>query len=966
MRIPEQAELGGDAGRALAAALAGALALAACAGADDDVSPTPTAPGGSGAEDHTGPSIGASLIPDGQPRGVDVPIDATISDPSGVGFAAVYFRAVGTDYWASALFSGAGADAYRAIIPGSWVGEAGIDWYIEARDASPARNVSYFPPTGPIGPLYFSTLSDPLPFPFAESFEPEDPDTQRWLLGESGWTGYVRGFFDGQNWGLDDRFASDGSWSATHLHGSPYQVAPFEDWLVSPPIDLSAATTVDLYWQERVDHPEYATHRLMISTTSADPANEGFTAVLDPLPTTAGGDWLRSQHVDLSPWAGSPQVFIAFVYEGLWADDWYIDEVTLDLHQPDLSLGAASFEPTGIRPGQGAALSFDVLNAGLAATGPLSIQILPPDGDSLVQVQPSTLTVDPIGPGERRPIGPLSVTVGSGHANHTWIPFTVRMDDGVSQFEESVRLKVGRPAMAFVQITHRYENDIELSLGYAAGDARPYQQVVQQDGGTDGAGVFTWEIDLYDQRGAFPPNIADQRWFVEVGDDSEGNTGTLDVFYLAEGDDLFVAEGLPRDIPDDGSLITVWIPGRAELALAELGQTPEVAAPGVEVSLSPSVYNVAAPPRGPLKGSLRTGDPDVLGLTEAEIPFSYSAVTGQGEVGGIAVAEAPFTFTVSEAHQDSQPLAFTLLLSDGVDNWTLPITVPVPWPVLGAPSLIVADDEVEGAFEDYGLTPTETTALRVLALNSGLLPTFGAVTAAVRVVDDGGAGVVIPEGPYTLAPEPGEGQSGALKAGGRGKSGLIPVEVGLTTDVDTVITLEVTLSDGTLSRTDTVSMPLLEPARNPILAAPDAIGDASGTTWDLTTGGWQLRGNYLQMRWTSATAVDLASEVLYAYLSTDRNYRYAFSLAFGEALLFRWINTTDGGGYWTRQTSPPPSMVVVPVDARSVEVIVDLAEIGMAGRDLFGGASAGQCGGGFCDYAPASAAATGGLVPFRW
>ena len=357
----------------------GALALAslvACGTPPADSSPTPTQAGSATGEDRTGPAINATLLDDNQPRGQEVVVEATITDPSGVAFAALYFRAAGTDFWASESFRNVGGDSYEATIPGSWVGEGGVDWYIEARDASFNRNVSYFPVTGPIGPLYFSTLGEALPFPFEEDFEPEDPDTTRLLLAQTGWTGYVQGFFDGENWQMSSRFSRSGGWSASHLHGSPYQVEGFEDWLVSPPIDLSDAETVELYWHEFIDHPEYATHRLMVSTTSPDPDLLGFVTVFDPLPASEGSGWQESVHVDLSEFAGYPQVFIAFVYEGLWADDWYIDDVVVDTHKPQLVLAEPGFEPDGVRPGDGALLSFGVDNIGLADSGALVAEVM--------------------------------------------------------------------------------------------------------------------------------------------------------------------------------------------------------------------------------------------------------------------------------------------------------------------------------------------------------------------------------------------------------------------------------------------------------------------------------------------------------------------------------------------------------------------------------------------------------------
>ena len=64
-----------------------------------------------------------------------------------------------------------------------------------------------------------------------------------------------------------------------------------------------------------------ANHSLWISTTTPD-VEGAFEKVLD-LPTE---EWERSSLVDLSAWGGNG-VYLAWYYEGQYADDWYIDDV---------------------------------------------------------------------------------------------------------------------------------------------------------------------------------------------------------------------------------------------------------------------------------------------------------------------------------------------------------------------------------------------------------------------------------------------------------------------------------------------------------------------------------------------------------------------------------------------------------------------------------------------------------------
>ncbi|MCA9546014.1 MAG: right-handed parallel beta-helix repeat-containing protein, partial [Myxococcales bacterium] len=100
--------------------------------------------------DSDPPVIAHQPVANGQPPGAAVPVVATITDATGVGNAVLFFRAQGGNVFGATNMVRVGqGDQYTAQIPAFVVGEAGVQYYIEAADTSPIPNVAVSPVGAP-------------------------------------------------------------------------------------------------------------------------------------------------------------------------------------------------------------------------------------------------------------------------------------------------------------------------------------------------------------------------------------------------------------------------------------------------------------------------------------------------------------------------------------------------------------------------------------------------------------------------------------------------------------------------------------------------------------------------------------------------------------------------------------------------------------------------------------------------
>lgn len=100
------------------------------------------------------PTIQHTPISTAQEYGADVPLEATVQDPSGVLFVEVYYRQETSSQWTSRALTLVGGDLYQGRIQGDDVGSAGMRYYLFASDLE--ENESCLPEDCELEPFAFA------------------------------------------------------------------------------------------------------------------------------------------------------------------------------------------------------------------------------------------------------------------------------------------------------------------------------------------------------------------------------------------------------------------------------------------------------------------------------------------------------------------------------------------------------------------------------------------------------------------------------------------------------------------------------------------------------------------------------------------------------------------------------------------------------------------------------------------
>ena len=171
-----------------------------------------------------------------------------------------------------------------------------------------------------------------------------------------GWTRYMQGG-QGTQWVRSTARAVTGVASAFHNYNWSQYV---DGWLVTPQISLGSNGILEFYdYTSFVSWYEYS--GVWISTGSPNPADGDYIELMEF--DNAFSAWTQ-RIVDLSAYAGS-DVYLAFVYQGLDAHGWYIDDVLVYYESaPWLTI---SSEGGTLEPGAGDEMSLFVDATGLTA-----------------------------------------------------------------------------------------------------------------------------------------------------------------------------------------------------------------------------------------------------------------------------------------------------------------------------------------------------------------------------------------------------------------------------------------------------------------------------------------------------------------------------------------------------------------------------------------------------------------------
>ncbi len=243
-----------------------------------------------------------------------------------------------------------------------------------------------------------------------ESFEGSFPP--------AGWQVLDLGTQNNDSWERTSQTARTGTYSAAVFYGP--QGVTQNEWLITPPLDLSGVSQVYMifyeaeeYWSSYGDH-----HRVRVCVGDpSDTAN--FDIVLDMTPSnhTIGGFDGDPVTVDLSAYAGQSQVYVALQYTGVWADNWFVDDILIYSPEPhDVSAEALNL-PIFVRQGTPYTPTVRVHNWG-ANTETFPLVLHGYHGSSLFYAD--TVTVSSLAPGTTQEVSLAPVTFPEAGSNNLY------------------------------------------------------------------------------------------------------------------------------------------------------------------------------------------------------------------------------------------------------------------------------------------------------------------------------------------------------------------------------------------------------------------------------------------------------------------------------------------------------------------------------------------------------------------
>ncbi|MDP2310303.1 MAG: choice-of-anchor J domain-containing protein [Pseudomonadota bacterium] len=845
-------------------------------------------------------------------EGTATTFDVTATDADGVASVTLFHRVEGETSWVQAPMTPGADDVWSATLESSDIDDPGVEYYFKAADHGDAPVSTYLPAEAASEPFALHVAVVGAPLPYVQGFEYDETQA---TLSDLGWANSSVGFY-GYGWATSAAEAQAGAQSAFHSRGYT-GIDAMEDWLITPALDFSAVPDAQVTWQELGRQTPLANHGLYVSVGSRVPEDGDYVAVTELLPAPAEAAWGRSAVYDLSAYAGAPTVYLAWRFVGESSDDWYIDDVRVEALQPDLVLDT-TVSPSPIHPGDDGTLTVSVANLGLVDASELTVTVAFPDGGaSVAEASASIATIASGGTAT----ADFALTVDTDTPDNRYVPVSLTVTEGETSWTVDDQLLVGFMSTASIVYTPSAAGQLDLVLGVGDPDAPAWEQVVHAAATT---GPVALTVDITDQGALLPPAAGDLRWFVRANADV---SGTLDEFTLSYGGVDYAATVLPA--------VTAAVEARAYV--------PEPPAFDVVVSTSPAEL---AP--GDMGASLTlyvTNDGDVTQGAVTVACVSTDADLTVADGGPYALTDVPFgagqsvslaglfAFDIAATHTDSTPLSFDLVLDDGVESWTLPLTVDVPFPYLAVTDIDIDDDGRDGV-----LNADESADLTLAVTNLGGKSTEGALSATLSAESSSTAVVSVSTNAEALR---------ELTAG-RADSNGDPWSVTVTggADGDTVDLL-LTLVDEVRAYEVRTTLVLGEPPWEDLDPRGDPAGDAlDGWDFDLIAGRYRVDDGILQIQLQSATVFDPSS---------------LFIEAWGESTVADWslyrlvvqsgVTSLEGyDGDFTTISTPGLSYP----SATEVQIDLNLADMGLSLDTLSLGFASGWCGPDeyYCDHFP--------------
>jgi hypothetical protein len=625
------------------------------------------------------------------------------------------------------------------------------------------------------------------------------------------------------------------------------------DWLVSPPIDFSDIDRVQVTWQEYgASTVNIGTHGLYISVEGAeDPTIDGaFIPVEANLEAPTEGEFSRSAIIDLSEYAGDYAVRLAWLYQGFYGDDWYIDDVRVEGLTAELEALYLGQDPSPVFPGETVHVDWRITNVSPESAANFTATLALPDGGGTV-LEP-TQNIPDLGGYENTEMG-WDIDLDADVPTDRYRSMELTITDGASTWTFDDRFLIGYLSTANLDFEVSERAITQVTLGRGDPDA-PELSFLAHSGWVESGEKLV--IELTDYADYLPPDVGVERWFARVQTD---RPGAVTSFTIEKGG---VVYGGPES---GGALIEnqplmFYVPRPADPQVNST--SPTDAGPGdAEIPVTILLTNNGASTAGPVTAVLTSSDPHLTlsGTTTFTID---SDIWEEGETHSVAGPLA----SISIDHTSSTPVRAVLELTDGADNWTVPVDIQVPWPVLE-----VIATTIDDSGGDEMLNDGETAELELEIANMGELSTLARMDVVATLSPRSTATATFGENTDRMSSlDPGEADS-------------IDIELASISGADgDALVLDLTFIDETRTYTSEVEIPLGEPTWTTFISPNDATGDSvddSAQTFDFVNGRWRVKDDQIEVILRSAEPYD-----------PDTLFLESWGISSGSPYLFyRWV-----------------------------------------------------------------------------
>ncbi len=855
--------------------------------------------------------------------GEAIPVEVTAEDADGVGGVRAYFRPVGDPVWDTLILEDQGDGTWTGTVPGSAVRPPGVQYYLRGEDQSEFKTASYLPEAGQQGPFVVEVPTRGEPLPYYEDFADATGPLSLYALG---WTEHS-GAFAGYPWGLSDTRFSTPPFAVRHRAGVS-GLPEIDDWLISPPIDLGGMSEIQVTWREWGSRVALANHALWLSAGSADPEDGAFVLVT-ALDAPQEGAWTPSQVVDLSAWAGEPLVYLAWRYQGQFADDWWIDEISVDALAADLRVDG--FDALPVDPGGQTTVTVYLENRSPKASGPFTVTA---DADAALGVFSAPVDVSDLA-GDATTEVVFTLDVDADHPDDSMLPFTVSLDLGGEERSWDLALVVGEIPAASVTVTPGAAALVQGWLGVGSPDA-PTVEIVAFSQTI--ASTTTFDVLLDGLGDYLPPGPGGDRWYVRVVSTADG---TVDAFSITAGGETYESADVGGFVEDvDG---VFYLPRPPRPVVTNVVTDPATAAPGRAVTLTATLRNDGSDTVGVTILAVISEDPDVIVVDV--VPAELAA---DGWANGEAIS-VTLTLEVASTKTDSRPAGLRFEVTDEVETVSTRTTLPVPWPVVQVTGVVVVDAS-PGGNGDGIFDPGESAQILVELTNQGGRQAFNLECTLAYAGGDVVVAVTDASGVY-----------GIIQVGGTNDDVFALSVTGGSVGDEARFTL--TCQDQqAFTYVSGFTMALGEYPWVRLSPLDDEVGDLLGGDFDLVNGRYRSDGDTLEIIVRSATAFDPTKLFLESWMYQQGSTYVLYQLTVQ--------GSSDGAGgatfdarlrgcslylnarcYSYSRISTPGVQVTSDTE---VELAVDLASMGLIVDQLDAGFGAGFCSGTtlFCDHMP--------------